>query len=105
MTDEALLARKHIAQNITKERQDGMQERPRREEPQFELMQLLYNAGIGTYPSSDQPTVNPSKCNQHARQALWELYCDVADVVNGCEGEQTCTVTVLRRVGIIVYSV
>ena len=88
MTDEALLARKHIAQNITKERQD-----------------VLYNAGIGTCPSSDQPTVNPSKCNQQARQALWELYCDVADVVNGCEGEQTCTVTVLRRVGIIVYSV
>ena len=96
MTDEALLARKQIAKHLTKKRLDDMQERPRREEPQFELMQELYDSGIGTCPCSDQPTFDPSKCNQQARQALWGLYCEVADVVNGCEGEQTCTVKVLR---------
>ena len=59
--------------------------------PDFDLMQQLYDAGIGKCPCSGMPIFNPSACADGLLTALWRAYCGIATTVNikksGATGE------------------
>ena len=55
------------------------------DKPDFELMQLLFDAGISQCPLSGMPIFDPSKCAPKLRTALWKGLCSVARTVNTTE--------------------
>ena len=52
------------------------------DKPDFELMQFLFDAGVGQCPLSGMPIFDPSKCAPKLRTALWKGLCSVATTVN-----------------------
>ena len=59
------------------------------ENPDFELMQQLFNAGIRKCPLSGMPVFDPSACTPQLRATLWRHYCGLATTINTKELGQT----------------
>ena len=77
-----LIARRHVALHITEETIKSLMSRPDPEKPNLNLMQQLYDAGIGKCPVSGMPVFNPSACSPCLQKAIWRAYCGVATSVN-----------------------
>ena len=80
--EAALVARRHVALHITDQTISALMSRPDPEKPDLNLMQQLYNAGIGKCPVSGMPVFNPSACAPGLQKAIWRAYCGVAISVN-----------------------
>ena len=80
--EAALAARRHVASNITHASMTALRRPLNPENPDFDLMQQLYDAGISQCPFSSMPIFDPSACTPKLQTALWRAYCDVARTVN-----------------------
>ena len=87
--DAPLIARRHVALHITEKTISALMSRPDPEKPNLNLMQQLYDAGIGKCPDSGMPVFNPSACSPSLRKAIWRAYCGVANSVNTKQLGQT----------------
>ena len=82
MTDDALVARREIAKNLTVETIDALRAKPDPRTPNLELMQTLYDSGIRQCPLSGTPVFDPSKLEDSDRAVLWRAYCGVGACVD-----------------------
>ena len=80
--EAALAARRHVASKITQATISALRRPLNPEQPDFDLMQQLYDAGISQCPFSKMPIFDPSACTPKLQTALWRAYCDVATTVN-----------------------
>ena len=80
--EAALAARRHVASKITQATISALRRPLNPEQPDFDLIQQLYDAGISQCPFSKMPIVDPSACTPKLQTALWRAYCDVARTVN-----------------------
>jgi hypothetical protein len=86
--EAALAARREVASKL-REAPRALSALRRQElnvdKPDFELMQLLFDAGVSQCPLSGMPIFDPSKCAPKLRTALWKGLCSVAKTVNTTE--------------------
>ena len=86
--EAALAARREVASKL-REAPRALSALRRQElnvdKPDFELMQLLFDAGVSQCPLSGMPIFDPSKCAPNLRTALWKGLCSVAKTVNTTE--------------------
>ena len=80
--DAALAARRQVASHITERTITALRRPLNSEDPDLELMQQLYDAGIRKCPCSGMPIFNPSACSLELRAAIWRSYVGVATTVN-----------------------
>ena len=80
--EAALAARRHVASKITNTTISALLRPLNPEQPDFALMQQLWDAGISKSPCSGMPIFDPSACTSNLQTALWRAYCDVATTVN-----------------------
>ena len=78
----ALAARRHVAAALTEKAIAALRKAPSLDAPHFELMQHLYDSGIGVCPGSGMPVFDPSACSPELRRAIWRAYVNVANTVN-----------------------
>ena len=79
----AIAARRHVASRLTDDAIAALQRPFNPTKPEsIQLMQQLYDAGIGQCPSSGMPGFNPSACSRELREALWAGYCGAATSIN-----------------------
>lgn len=78
----ALAARRHVASRLSESTIAALQRPLNPEAPDLELMQQLYDAGIGKCPGSGMPVFDPSACSPELREAIWRSYVGVATAVN-----------------------
>ena len=82
ITDEALVARREIAKNLTEETIKALRAKPDPRTPNLELMQTLYDSGIRQCPMSGTPVFDPSKLDENDRAVLWRAYCGVSACID-----------------------
>ena len=69
--EAALAARRHVASKITQATISALRRPLNPEQPDFDVMQQLYDAGISQCPFSNMPIVDPSACTSKLQTALW----------------------------------
>ena len=68
------------------------------DQPDFDLMQQLFDAGIGQCPLSGMPVFDPSACTPELLDAIWKAYCGVATAVNTKDlGDTSASMDKLKR--------
>ena len=80
--DVALEARRYVATHLDEQTIAALRRPLNLEKPNFELMQNLFDAGVGQCPTSGMPVFNPAACSPELRTAIWRCYCGVATTVN-----------------------
>ena len=89
--EAARTARQEVASKLGPKTIAALRRPLNAEQPQFQLMQQLSDAGISKCPLSGTPIFDPSKCAPKLRTALWRVYCGVAATVNTRVLGQTAT--------------
>ena len=87
--EDALTARRHVGEKLTRGAINALQSPRRLDKPDWALMQQLHDAGFESDPISGAPVYDPSKCSASLLTALWRAYCGVADTINTKELGQT----------------
>ena len=80
--EAALAARRHVASKITNTTISALLRPLNPEQPDFALIQQLWDAGISKCPCSGYPIIDPSACTLQLRTTLWRAYCGVATTIN-----------------------
>jgi hypothetical protein len=80
--EAVLQTRRHLGGCLTTAIVAKLRAKPNPNQPDFELMQDLYDAGIGRCPLSGTPIFDPSSCSDELKAVLWRVYCGVATCVN-----------------------
>lgn len=84
-------ARLYAVEHLTPETLQFLRAKPNPQNPNFEAMQQLWDAGIHKDPTSQMPIFNPCAIPLKFRTDLWKAYCGIAvsiDTKGGCE--ETC---------------
>ena len=81
-------ASREVAEKLPVETMRKLRSRLNVEEPDFTLMQELYDAGLFKCPTSGMPIFNPSVCSDALRSAIWRVYCGVATCVNATPADK-----------------
>ena len=66
-------------------------------QPNFELMQQLYDAGLRQCAVSGVPVFDPSAWTTEQRDAIWQVYVGVAAASNGKEDTERALVAALDK--------
>ena len=82
ITDDALEARRAVARSLTEDAIRALRAKPNPREPNFTLMQTLYESGIRQCPLSGSPVFDPSKLEEGEKSVLWGAYCGVAESID-----------------------
>jgi len=84
VTETSLIARRHIALNLTTETISALRRKVTSESRDWQLLQRsLHEAGIQVCPLSGVPVVNIDACSPELREALWGALVAMRDVSNG----------------------
>ena len=98
MTQVVKEARKKLASRLTADTFTRLRRPLKIDEPDFSLMQQLFDAGIGQCPLSGMPVFDPSTCTPELRDVIWETYCGVAIAVNTkLIGDTSASMDTLKR--------
>ena len=97
MTEAALVMRRAVASSLTLQKITDLRRAIDPTQPNFELMQQLYDAGLQQCAVSGVPVFNPSAWTTEQRHAIWQVYVCVAAASDGKEGTERALVAALDK--------